>query len=155
MTETKATQRAKVQRTNLADAIELLQSAPDKEKDEFSLRESIFQMRDQIKGVLAKGYNYDAVAKMLAKTGIDIKGATLRQYMTSARSKKRTKRIMASERSQPSTQQNQAIKLNTGKHTETNKQELRNTNTQVTNSSSMVEVSNRFRKTAEDEFNDY
>lgn len=153
MTEKQVTQRTRVQRTSLSDAIELMQNAPPK-KDEYSLRQSVFKMRVSIESMLAKGYNYDEIAQMLAKTDIDIKGATLRQYMTTSRSKKRTKKATTLERSQGN-QQNQAETPDDAQQTVVAKQELRNTSAQVTNPSRMVEVSNRSRKTTEDEFNDY
>lgn len=83
----KAGQRAgqrsgqKVKVVTVEQAIEKLKVVPDKPKEELTLRESIEMMRPVIKQVLDKGYSYDEVAIMLAETGIQIGGATIKQYM--------------------------------------------------------------------------
>lgn len=151
MDEKKTTQRVKVQRTSLSEAIQFLQKAPEKEQDEYSLRQSILEMRDQIKGVLAKGYNYDEVAQMLAKTGIDIKGTTLRQYVTSSRRKKRTRRAATSIQDKEADDLTQDPQQNTKEEDS----DLRNTNAPVANPSSTLKVERHPRRTTEDEFNNY
>ena len=59
-----------------------LLSAPVKEREEFSMSETIHQIADEITQVLGRGYSYGEVANMLTAGGIDIKETTLRQYMT-------------------------------------------------------------------------
>ncbi len=62
-----------------------LLNAPVKEREAFSTSEAIQQMSDEISKVLNRGYSYDEVASMLSTGGIDIKGTTLRQYMTAVK----------------------------------------------------------------------
>ena len=83
MDEQKVSQRSgqKVKVTVIKTAIEKLKSVPDKPKDELTLRESIELMRPTIKQVLDKGYSYDEVATMLKEAGIQIGGATVKQYL--------------------------------------------------------------------------
>lgn len=83
MDEQKVSQRSgqKVKVAVIETAIEKLKSVPDKPKDELTLRESIEMMRPTIKQVLDKGYSYDEVATMLKEAGIQIGGATVKQYL--------------------------------------------------------------------------
>lgn len=80
----------RVKTTTIDAAIKKLEAAPQKQKDEHTLRESIELMKDAIKGILERGYNYDEVAAMLSESNITISGATLKQYMTALTKKKRT-----------------------------------------------------------------
>lgn len=80
----------RVKTTTIEAAIKKLEAAPQKQKEEHTLRESIELMKDAIKGILERGYTYDEVAAMLSESGITISGATLKQYMTALTKKKRT-----------------------------------------------------------------
>ena len=83
MDEQKVSQRSgqKVKVAVIKTAIAKLKLVPDKPKDELTLRESIEMMRPTIKQVLDKGYSYDEVATMLKEVGIQIGGATVKQYL--------------------------------------------------------------------------
>lgn len=61
------------------------QKLPDKPKQNFSLREAVDQLREQIQSTLAKGYSYDDVAAMLKRQGIDISASTLKNYVPSGK----------------------------------------------------------------------
>lgn len=80
----------RVKTTTIETAIKKLEAAPQKQKEEHTLRESIELMKDAIKGILERGYTYDEVAAMLSESDIAISGATLKQYMTALTKKKRT-----------------------------------------------------------------
>lgn len=80
----------RVKTNTIEAAIKKLEAAPQKQKEEHTLRESIELMKDAIKGILERGYNYDEVAAMLSESGITISGATLKQYMTALTKKKRS-----------------------------------------------------------------
>jgi hypothetical protein len=71
-----------VKKSVIEDNRSKLLNAPVKEREEFSMSEAIHQIADEINEVLGRGYSYDEVANMLSAGGIDIKGTTLRQYMT-------------------------------------------------------------------------
>jgi predicted AAA+ superfamily ATPase len=71
-----------VKKSIIEDNRSKLLNAPVKEREEFSMSEAIHQIADEITEVLGRGYSYDEVANMLSAGGIDIKGTTLRQYMT-------------------------------------------------------------------------
>jgi hypothetical protein len=73
--------KAKVKRSNITQAVDLLQNLPKKVKEEHSLREAVKAMYPTIRGVLKKGYSYSEVATMLKKAEITISGATLQQYV--------------------------------------------------------------------------
>jgi hypothetical protein len=71
-----------VKKSIIEDNRSKLLNAPVKEREEFSMSEAIHQIANEINEVLGRGYSYDEVANMLSTGGIDIKGTTLRQYMT-------------------------------------------------------------------------
>lgn len=73
--------KAKVKKSNITQAVDLLQDLPKKVKEEHSLREAVKAMYPTIQNVLKKGYSYDEVATMLEKAEIMISGTTLRQYV--------------------------------------------------------------------------
>ena len=75
----------KVKTETVSKAIKDLSAVPEKPKDEITLRESIKQMQSAIAKTLKKGYDYDEVAKMLGDSGIQISGATLKQYLAKPR----------------------------------------------------------------------
>jgi hypothetical protein len=87
----KQTATQKIKKTTIERAIETLQSVPEKPKEEVSLREAIELMRPTLKQMIGRGYNYDEVADMLKGTGIQISGATLKQYLGAKKTRKSTR----------------------------------------------------------------
>lgn len=79
----------RVKTTTIEAAIKKLEAAPEKQKDEHTLRESIELMKDAIKGILERGYTYDEVAAMLTASDVTISGVTLKQYMSAMNRKKK------------------------------------------------------------------
>ena len=74
------------------DKLEHLQAKP---KEELTLRESIYFLRDKLKKALKKGYSYQDLSEILAEQEIFISAATLKQYLTDiskeSKSRKRSK----------------------------------------------------------------
>lgn len=62
---------------------------PVKPKQGMTLREVITKAKPMITKALKRGYTYDEIAAILTEEGISIKGATLKQYLTESKSKKR------------------------------------------------------------------
>jgi hypothetical protein len=74
-----------VRNTSVDQARNFLETLPEKTKENFSLREAVDKLRDQIQAVLAKGYSYQELALMLSDKGIKISAATLKNYVPSGR----------------------------------------------------------------------
>ena len=51
-------------------------------KEELSLRESIYLLRDKLRNALKKGYIYQDLSELLEEKEILISAATLKQYLT-------------------------------------------------------------------------
>lgn len=60
-----------------------------KPKQGMTLREAISKFKPTITKALKRGYTYEEVAFILTEEGISIKGATLKQYLTESKGKKR------------------------------------------------------------------
>lgn len=84
----KQTANQKIKKTTIEQAIEKLQAIPEKPKEEVSLREAIELMQPTLKQMMERGYNHDEVAEMLKGTGIQISGATLKQYLGARKERK-------------------------------------------------------------------
>ncbi|MBF2029616.1 MAG: hypothetical protein IGS48_23130 [Oscillatoriales cyanobacterium C42_A2020_001] len=82
---TKRSKASAVKQASIKDTNAFLQSLPEKPKEELSLREAIDQMRDSVRGALAKGYTYQELAAMLTEKGIKISAFTLKNYVPSGR----------------------------------------------------------------------
>ena len=67
-----------------------LEQLEQKPKEELSVRESIYFLRDKLRSTLKKGYSYQDISKILAEQEILISAATLKQYLTES-SKEATK----------------------------------------------------------------
>lgn len=80
MTEKRAQQKIHIEQ--LQATLEELDKLEEKSKEELSLRESIYFLRDKIKKALAKGYSYEDISKLLEKQKIFISPATLKQYIS-------------------------------------------------------------------------
>lgn len=80
-----------------------LEQLEQKPKEELSVRESIYFLRDKLKTALKKGYSYQDLSEILAEQEILISAATLKQYLTEI-----NKEVSKSRRSAQSGQAKQA-----------------------------------------------
>lgn len=156
----------RVKTTTIETAIKKLEAAPQKQKDEHTLRESIELMKDAIKGILERGYNYDEVAAMLSESDITISGATLKQYMTALTKKKRTtkpssRKLTGSSKTENS-DPNGSLNRNAQVTEDKQKQEIiEKPSTDSPSSKGLAKISKTAKLTkesssdAEDEFNNY
>lgn len=82
-----------------------LDQLEEKQKEELTLRESIYFLRDKLKRALKKGYSYQDLSEILEEQGILISAATLKQYLTEsnkkAASRKRGGKSGQSQRTYP------------------------------------------------------
>lgn len=69
-----------------------LEQLPVKPKEDFALREAIYEMRSEIAKVLKRGYSFDEVAAFLSQNDIQIKGVTLKQYLSEFKRKESKRR---------------------------------------------------------------
>ncbi|MDX2096836.1 MAG: hypothetical protein SFW36_03600 [Leptolyngbyaceae cyanobacterium bins.59] len=81
-TSRQAKASVKYTKENIAKAREFLKDVPKKPQDEFSLHESIYQMKGDINALLKKGYSYEEIAEMLSKLDFNISATTLKQYLS-------------------------------------------------------------------------
>jgi hypothetical protein len=77
MAEKRAQQKINIEQ--LEATLEELDKLEEKSKEELSLRESIYFLRDKIKKALAKGYSYEDISNLLEKQKIFISPATLKK----------------------------------------------------------------------------
>ena len=82
---TKRPKASAVKQSSIKDTNAFLESLPEKPKEDLSLREAVEQMRDSVRGALAKGYTYQELAAMLTEKGIKISAFTLKNYVPSGR----------------------------------------------------------------------
>lgn len=66
-------------------AASFLGNLPEKKNEELSLKQAIEQLKPMLQSVLAKGYSYEEVAKLLANQGIKISSFTLKSYLPSGK----------------------------------------------------------------------
>lgn len=76
-----------VKRTVIDKVSAQLEQLPVKPKEDFALKEAIYEMRSEINKVLKRGYSFDEVASFLSQNDIQIKGITLKQYLSEFRRK--------------------------------------------------------------------
>ncbi|MDJ0648886.1 MAG: hypothetical protein QNJ60_09280 [Xenococcaceae cyanobacterium MO_188.B19] len=97
MVKTKANQKIHVDK--LKTTLDKLGQLKEKPKEELSLRESIYFLRDKLKSALKKGYSYQDWSEILEEQGILISASTLKQYLTdiSKESASRRKRSKAGQ----------------------------------------------------------
>jgi len=62
-----------------------LDSLEKKQNEELTLRESIYLLRDKLRGALKKGYSYQDLSEILEQQGILVSAATLKQYLTESK----------------------------------------------------------------------
>ncbi|MGK7892126.1 MAG: hypothetical protein AB4372_00330 [Xenococcus sp. (in: cyanobacteria)] len=96
MVKTKANQKIHIDQ--LKTTLDKLGQLKEKPKEELTLRESIYFLRDKIKSALKKGYSYQDLSGILEEQGILISASTLKQYLTditkeSASRRKRSKSV--------------------------------------------------------------
>ncbi len=94
MVKTKANQKIHIDK--LKTTLDKLGQLKEKPKEELTLRESIYFLRDKLKSALKKGYSYQDLSEILEEQGILISASTLKQYLTdinkeSASRRKRSK----------------------------------------------------------------
>lgn len=101
------TSKLTVKKTAIDQARSALVKAPPKEKEVFDLREAIAELRQEIEGILAKGYSFDEVSELMSQSGIEIKGVSLKQYLAALR-RKDTKKKSSRRRSEKTGQETKA-----------------------------------------------
>jgi Mg/Co/Ni transporter MgtE len=84
-----------INKTAIDQAVSVLAKLPDKPKENFALREAIFEMRQEIQSVLDRGYSYEEVAGLLSQNEVQIKAITLKQYLAEFRRKSSKKKSAA------------------------------------------------------------
>ncbi len=80
MVKTKANQKIHIDK--LKTTLDKLGQLKEKPKEELTLRESIYFLRDKLKSALKKGYSYQDLSVILEEQGILISASTLKQYLT-------------------------------------------------------------------------
>ncbi len=81
----KRTRATLIEKGTVEEVNSFLQELPEKPKEDLSLKEAVEKLKDPLKEALAKGYNYEDLAKMLAGKGINISALTLKNYIPSGR----------------------------------------------------------------------
>ena len=71
----------KIQLDKLQATLAELEQLQEKPKEELSLRESIYFLRNKLNLALKKGYNHQELSEILEQQGILISAATLKQYL--------------------------------------------------------------------------
>lgn len=100
MVRTKPNQKVQIDQLKLLD--EQLGNLPEKPKEELTLRESIYFLRDKLKRALKKGYSYQDLSEILSEQKISISAATLKQYLTEIKKKSSSrKRSKAGSKQSP------------------------------------------------------
>lgn len=72
----------KIHVDKLQATLEKLEQLEKKQQEELTLRESIYLLRDKLRGALKKGYSYQDISEILEQEGILVSAATLKQYLT-------------------------------------------------------------------------
>ncbi|MGK7936876.1 MAG: hypothetical protein AB4206_13930 [Xenococcaceae cyanobacterium] len=80
MVKTKANQKIHIDK--LKTTLEKLGQLKEKPKEELTLRESIYFLRDKLKSALKKGYSYQDLSEILEEQQIRVSASTLKQYLT-------------------------------------------------------------------------
>ncbi|MCC0178525.1 hypothetical protein I4641_16235 [Waterburya agarophytonicola K14] len=104
----KAKPNQKIHVDKLAGALDKLDQLESKPKEELTLRESIYFLRDKLNSALKKGYNYEDLSEILAEQEILVSASTLKLYLTdsSKKSKSRIKKSKSASIPKPSPQSN-------------------------------------------------
>lgn len=129
MVKTKPNQKIHVNK--LQSTLDKLDKLEKKPKLKFTLRESIYFLREKLKNALKKGYSYEDLSVILQEQKILISASTLKQYLTDI-----GKSSKAKQRNRSST--NKIAKSNSA-----NKKAKKNTDLQTNFSSSTTAVLER------------
>lgn len=81
MVNRKSNAAVKVKTTMLDQAASLLGDLPEKPEATISLRQAIDLLQEDLRSSLDKGYDYEELAAILEKQGIDISPSTLKRYL--------------------------------------------------------------------------
>ncbi|MDJ0536732.1 MAG: hypothetical protein QNJ70_30305 [Xenococcaceae cyanobacterium MO_207.B15] len=123
MVKTKANQKIHIDL--LKTTLDKLGQLKEKPKEELTLRESIYFLRDKLKSALKKGYSYEDLSDILEEQGILISASTLKQYLTditkeSAGRRKRSKETQ-SQTKKSEEKGSSVLTTQPGKNTRTSK----------------------------------
>ncbi len=93
-----------------------LERLAEKPKEELSLRESIYFLRDKLRLALKKGYSYQDLSSLLEQQEILISAATLKQYLTeiekgATKGKRAAKSVKALQPSPETTSPEEALDI--------------------------------------------
>lgn len=84
--EGKRRSRATLVKSDVVKEVNLfLQELPEKQKDDYSLKEAVDKLKEPLQDALSKGYTYDDLVKILAGRGIKISALTLKNYLPSGK----------------------------------------------------------------------
>jgi hypothetical protein len=75
----------KIHVDKLQATLEKLEQLEQKQSEELTLRESIYLLRDKLRGAFKKGYSYQDLSEILEKQEILVSAATLKQYLTESK----------------------------------------------------------------------
>lgn len=82
----------KIHVDKLQATLEKLEQLEKKRSEELTLRESIYLLRDKLRGALKKGYSYQDLSEILEQQGILVSAATLKQYLTESNKEASTRK---------------------------------------------------------------
>jgi len=99
-----------------------LEQLEEKPKEELSVRESIYFLRDKLRSALKKGYTYQDLSEILSEQEILISAATLKQYLTES-SKEATKSRRSAKLGQAKQVQKKETETRVSEETESKKAE--------------------------------
>ena len=75
----------KIHVDKLQATLSKLEQLEQKQREELTLRESIYLLRDKLRAALKKGYSYEDLSEILEAEGILVSAATLKQYLTESK----------------------------------------------------------------------
>lgn len=106
----------KIHIDKLQATLEKLERLEEKPKEELSLRDSIYFLRDKLRNALKKGYSYQDLSYLLEQQEIRISAATLKQYLTeiekgATKGKRAAKSVKALQPSPEATSPEQALDI--------------------------------------------
>jgi hypothetical protein len=92
----------KISIDKLQATLEKLERLEEKPKEELSLRDSIYFLRDKLRLALKRGYSYQDLSELLEQQEILVSAATLKQYLTetdkgATKRKRATKSVKAKQ----------------------------------------------------------
>lgn len=93
-----------VPKTIVEQATLTLQQLPEKPKEDWSLKEAIALLQEEILAALARGYSHEEVASLLTEKGVEINASSLKYYLTRL---SREKNASAAQPREKKTAQNQ------------------------------------------------